>query len=166
MELLVVISIFLVISSVAIFNYGGFRSSVSLQNLTDDIALSIRKAQSFAIGARAVGGDFYGSYGIHFSSNPTAQSLTASNKSFLMFSVPFGSSDKRYVVGTGSCGDSTNKCIELFSITTADMIKTITINDNSQTLGSGEYLDVVFTRPDPRAYFCYRTAQESRRVEC
>jgi len=157
-ELLVVISIFLVITSTVLFNYGGFRSNISLQNLTDDIALAIRKSQSFAIGARGFGSTFSNSYGMHFSSNPSSANLTASNKSFLMFSAV--NTDKRYIVGTGVCGsnDGSNKCMELFNITSADMIKEISLNDGAQTLSNSDYLDIIFTRPDPRAFFCYRTS--------
>lgn len=155
-ELMVVISIFLVISGVAIFDYGGFRSTVSLQNITDDIALSIRKAQGFAIGARAISSDFYNSYGMHFSTNNSVDPLVASNKSFLMFWAT--QSNKKYVSGVGACGDNTNnKCLELFNITSADVIKEISINDHSIILPTGSYLDIIFTRPDPRASFCYRT---------
>jgi prepilin-type N-terminal cleavage/methylation domain-containing protein len=158
-ELMVVISIFLVISGVAIFDYGGFRSTVSLQNITDDIALSIRKAQGFAIGARAISSTFYNSYGMHFSNSSTQSNLVASNKSFLMFWFPSSATPpRRYILGTGICGDNTNnKCLELFNITSADIIKKISINDNSFTLPADSYLDIIFTRPDPRASFCYRT---------
>ena len=160
-ELIVVISIFLIITSVAIFNYGGFNSTVSLQNLTDDIALSIRKAQGFAIGARGVGESFDNSYGIHFSvdKNPEG-SLAGSNKSFLMFSVPTKDT-KQYTYTSGSnsdvCGDENNKqCIELFSIMTIDEIKNIkTYGSDVNSFEQGS-IDIVFTRPEPKAYFCYR----------
>ena len=157
-ELLVVIAIFLVITGSIMFDYNGFRSSVSLQNLTDDIALSIRKAQGFAIGARGVNNNFSNGYGVHFSINSSVGSLAASNKSFLMFKWdPSVSSTKKYIYNQiGNCGDSSsNNCIEAFGITTVDFIKGITIDVVSKV--SPAYLDIVFVRPDPRAYFCYRT---------
>lgn len=163
-ELLVVISIFLVISGVTIFEYGNFRSNVSLQNLTDDIALAIRKAQSFAIGARAVKvsgtPDFDNSFGVHFSINSLGTVMNGSNKSFLMFSVPPSASSKKYEYsGSADCGDISNDCIELFKINTADYIKEIIVDNSNKTSTTDPEgsLDIVFTRPDPRAYFCYRT---------
>lgn len=158
-EMMVVISIFLVITSVVIFNYESFYSTVSLQNLTDDIALSVRKAQSFAIGARGikdgVNTNFSNSYGVHFSSNNEVDPLIASNSSFMMFSSSVSS--KVYdTSGTGECGEDTNNCIEKFKITSQDMIKEILINDGAITLPIESYLDISFARPDPRAYFCYR----------
>ena len=153
-ELMVVLSIFFVITGALIFDYGSFRSTVSLQNLTDDVALAIRKAQSFAIGARGVNTDFDKSYGVHLSTSSTPGALIATSKSFLMFST--GISDKRYHLGTGVCGDvANNDCMELFTITGFDSVKEIWLGGEQK--GASTYLDIVFTRPDPRAYFCYRT---------
>ena len=46
-EFSVIISIFAVMASVALFNFNGFRSSVGLNNLAHDIGLTIRQAQVF-----------------------------------------------------------------------------------------------------------------------
>jgi len=153
-ELMVVISIFLVITSTVIFNYGSFKSNVSLQNLTDDIALAIRKAQSFAIGSRGINNVFSNSYGVHFSKNTDRVNLVANNKSFLMFSANTPTSG--YIVGSGSCGDPENKCIELFNIASNDTVKDILIDGSSISYTS--YLDIIFTRPNPRATFCLRSS--------
>lgn len=154
-ELMVVISIFVIITTITIFNYGDFRSSVSLQNLTDDIALSIRKAQGFAVGARGVetGTDvvFTNSYGMHFSINSNGTGLEGSDKSFVMFA----STDKVYDKTTGACGGVLNECIEVFNITSADKIEEIWLN-GTQKMPQNSSVDVIFTRPDTRASFCYR----------
>lgn len=169
-ELLVVISIFLVITGVTIFNYGDFRSNVSLQNLTDDIALSVRKAQSFAIGARSpnTSGGFDNSFGIHFSlDGESIDSLKGNIKSFLMFSISKSESDKKYVYnGSSSVCGVNNSCVELFKITTADYIKYIVLNNDINNPKSSGSLDVVFTRPDPRAYFCYRANTSNSLESC
>ncbi len=154
-ELMVTISIFLILSSIVIFDYSSFRSQVSLQNLTDNIALSIRKAQSFAIGARRAVGQsvvspFNNSYGIHFSTEgSTPGSLSGSRKSFLLFSVPSTSTKKSYSTSE-VCGTTGNQCLELFDISHADMIESITAIGFGGTITS---LDIVFTRPNPRAEF-------------
>jgi len=165
-ELLVVISIFMIITSVVIFNYSNFNSSVSLQNLTDDIALSIRKAQSFAIGARGVKDNtdqisFMKSYGMHFSSEENQEivdKVSGSSKSFVMFST-LSSDNKWYDRLNGDCGSSTTECIELFEILSVDKIKEIKAyaSDSSELpVNSGASIDIVFTRPSPRADFCYK----------
>ena len=46
-EFVVIISIFAIMASVALFNFAGFRSNVGLNNLAHDIALTIRQAQVF-----------------------------------------------------------------------------------------------------------------------
>ncbi len=173
-ELLVVISIFLVITGVTLLNYGDFRSNVSLQNLTDDIALAIRKAQSFAIGARSSdiretipSGliSFNKSFGIHFSLNETNSPMEGNNKSFLMFSVPSTSINKKYdYSGSNPCGDESNDCVELFNIGTADYVKHLII-DGEVKNNPNSSLDIVFTRPDPRAVFCFRNEPSDPCVE-
>lgn len=160
-ELMVVIGIFLLISGMVIFDYSSFRSNVSLQNLTDDIALSIRKAQGFAVGSRATSdSDFSNSYGVHFTINTNPPSvLDGSYKSFLMFYTP--STEKKYNVGTGNCGEIlNNECIEYFRIKSADVIKNIEIEGVPITDPEGS-IDIIFTRPDLRAYFCYRATLAS-----
>ena len=48
-ELIVVLSIFAVLSSVVIFNYGAFQDRVDIKNLASDIALKIVEAQKSSI---------------------------------------------------------------------------------------------------------------------
>ncbi|NVN97287.1 prepilin-type N-terminal cleavage/methylation domain-containing protein [Candidatus Nomurabacteria bacterium] len=167
-ELMVVIGIFMIISGVAIFNYGNFNSTISLQNLTDDIALSVRKAQSFAIGARGISDgvsevDFNKSYGVHFSKNtaPDTTKLESSSQSFLLFSTK---GDLDYDINSNlACGKINSECIEYFNIMTADSIKDIKITKDSveESIGATDTLDVVFTRPNPRAYFCHKSGSNS-----
>jgi prepilin-type N-terminal cleavage/methylation domain-containing protein len=163
-ELMVVIAIFLIITSVVIFDYGSFRSNVSLQNLTDDVALSVRKAQSFAIGVRGVNSNsgnfsFSDSYGMHFSIGKTPEGeFSGYNKSFLMFSSG-KSTEKKYDYDPTShvCDGVASTCMESFKITSLDIIKDIIIDGNS-SIGNGDSdssVDIVFTRPNPRAEFCY-----------
>ena len=78
-ELVVVMSIFAIISGIALFNFGSFSDSIALQNLAQDIALEIKQAQSDAITGRNTG-IFTGTcgaapcrpaYGVYFeTSNP------------------------------------------------------------------------------------------------
>lgn len=46
-EFVVIISIFAIMASVALFNFQGFRSNVAISNLSHDIALTLRQAQVF-----------------------------------------------------------------------------------------------------------------------
>lgn len=75
-ELIVVLSIFAIMSSIAIFNYGDFQANVDIKNLTSDIALQIVQAQKASLnGVIPPGGapstDWKPSYGVYFNlTNP------------------------------------------------------------------------------------------------
>jgi len=69
-ELIVVLSIFSVLSSVAIYNYGDFQSSVDIKNLASDIALQIVKAQKDSLSGllppQEIKTNWKPSYGVYF----------------------------------------------------------------------------------------------------
>lgn len=83
-ELIVVLSIFAIISTIVIINYNDSKSRASLHNLAEDIGLSIRRAQSRAIGIQVT--DIAGSeqskgYGIHFSTEQAIASAGSGGSS-------------------------------------------------------------------------------------
>lgn len=65
-ELIVVIGIIGVITSIALTSQGAFNKSLILSNTAYDIALSLRSAESFGIGSRAAGLADNTGYGLHF----------------------------------------------------------------------------------------------------
>jgi Tfp pilus assembly protein FimT len=156
-ELLVVISIFMVISSITIFSYSKFNSSLSIQNLSDDIALSVRKAQGYAIGVHGTSNVFNVGYGIHFTTNPTSNLYVGSNKSFVLFADI--NPNHQYNNSTSICGNptATDECLELLSIKSTDNISAIYINNGSNPIGATDTIDLLFNRPNPEPIFCYRT---------
>lgn len=167
LEMMVVVGIFVVISGVTVFNYGQFNSSMSTQNLVDDIALSVRKAQSYAIGVRGVNNLFIGGYGVRFSLNPlvSGEEYKSSNKSFVVF-AEMGSSEpnQRYDYGAyNGCGVPVvnNECLEILKILSSDEISSIKVfgagDSLKATLSTGDVLDILFYRPNPEPIFCYRS---------
>lgn len=158
-ELLVVLAIFLMVAGLTIFDYGKFRSNVSLQNLADDIALSVRRAQNYAIGVHSSGSTFSNGYGIHFSTaNPSLLDARAgSTKSFIIFSdLPPADRIYNYPMSTSNiCSVSTSvpgdECIDMLNISTSDIISAIC--PNSANCDDG-YADITFLRPDPDATIC------------
>ncbi|HMP67538.1 MAG TPA: type II secretion system protein [Candidatus Paceibacterota bacterium] len=88
LEMLLVIGIFGILTSVVIFNYGNFNKNVIMSNLAYEVALEIRQAQVFSLGTRASGdnsGDgvrdaFDTRYGVYFN---TGQS--GGDRSFVSF---------------------------------------------------------------------------------
>lgn len=158
-ELMVVISIFAILSSITIYNYNQFNSTLSIQNLADDIALTVRKAQGFAIGVRGYGGSFSRGYGIHFSANQNTEEYKGSNKSFVLFADTIENSKYDYNSGD-NCGELTagNECIEILSIKSADGINVIYYNekDEDHKIESNGTVDIIFNRPNPEPKFCVR----------
>jgi len=131
-ELIVVLSIFAVMSSIVLFNYGKFQAKVDIKNLANDIALKIVQAQKDAMSGKLPtdGSTFLvsPSYGVYFD-------LTTP-KSFIYFTN----------LDSGNFYD--------FS----DAWDTITITKNSIISGlevvgcpSINNLSIVFRRPDSSA---------------
>lgn len=70
-EMLVVISIFLIMTGVILANFPAFRDKAALDLLAQEIATTIRQAQVYGIGTREAGTEFT-SYGIYFDLNDTS----------------------------------------------------------------------------------------------
>ncbi len=82
-ELIVVLSIFAVLSSVAIFNYGSFQAKVDIKNLANDIALKFVQAQRSSLNGlwnSSAAVDWKPSYGVLFDTT-----TPASQKQFIYF---------------------------------------------------------------------------------
>jgi prepilin-type N-terminal cleavage/methylation domain-containing protein len=166
-EMAVVLSIFAIISSLVIFNYSDFRSSVSLDNLSQDIALSVRRAQSYATSVQGSNdinaGLVFPGYGMHFSTT-AGPAFSGGPKSFIFFADlaggPISSGLPVYDESntTRSCGYSTltagNECIEEVAINSTDFISELCAYVGT-TSSCGGTLDIVFTRPQPDASICY-----------
>lgn len=133
-EFIVILIIFSIMASVALFNFNGFRNETSLTNLAHDLALTIRQAQVFGISAtQSTGGS--STRGIFFEYD----SGNAFTKSFVIFS-------------------DTGITQKLFDASDA-VIDTITINSTDRVTGiedqNGNFinrdLSITFTRPYPEA---------------
>jgi prepilin-type N-terminal cleavage/methylation domain-containing protein len=153
-ELMVCLSIFIIVTGLTIFDYGSFRSNVSIQNLATDISLAIRKAQGYAIGALGKDQDFERPFGIHFSVNKNTPSVEGSYKSFVLFT----DLDDKGFYDIPSNGICEGECVEVFNIESNDVIEEIhyyTNGGDDYTLDMGSNsLDILFKRPNPDGIFC------------
>lgn len=161
--MIVVVGIISLISSVLIFNYSDFRTNVSIRNLTQDIALSLRKAQTYATSVQSLGdgssSEDFPSYGMSFSPSQTqGAEFIPYNKKFVLFAdIPV--SNQKYDSTGVLCGtpSATDECVEAISITTPDKIVAIcTDSTGAEVCSSTGLLDVTFQRPSPDAIICYR----------
>lgn len=163
-ELLVALVIFSIITGIVLFNYGDFNASLTMQNLADDIALTVRRAQSYAIGVRGREGSFQVGYGVHFgvtSYDPTKRDADdvlyqGSNKSFILYKDDFTDTEHHYI-SKDSCGGETS-CLEMLYIKSSDYISGIGVKISG--VGDVEYLgdenpsgvSIFFRRPSPEPY--------------
>ncbi len=165
-ELIVVIGIFSVVSSVLIFNYSDFSTNVSVRNLSQEVALSVRKAQTYATSVRGIDNSVtstrdYPAYGVSFSLDATSGPFEPNKKSFILFAdipeSPDAAPNKRYE-SDGSCGTPGvgAECIESFSIETFDSIVEV-CTDATGCIKTGSF-DITFRRPTPDAIICYKLA--------
>lgn len=147
-ELIVVVAIITIITSVVLVNNGKYGGSVLLQNLAYDIALSIRQAQVYGISVRGFNsGDFSAGYGMHFSIDDKIhyELFADKNGNGLFNSSLVPSEDENvlpspYVIGRG------------YSI-----VKLCApAGTNSSGCNSVRQLDVMYKRPEPDAHISAR----------
>lgn len=174
-ELIVVISIVAIISSIVALNYSTFKSASSLENVSQDIALTIRKAQTSAIGVKGVqvktfiSGKItqFPSFGVSFYlPNNSGLEILGDEKSFIFF-ADLGlkdENDKKYNYTDSVCDENNlakgNECLDKIKITTSDKIHQLCYlmsgGYNCYSKDESPRLDIVFSRPYPEAsfYFC------------
>ncbi|QQR49932.1 type II secretion system protein [Candidatus Nomurabacteria bacterium] len=154
-ELIVVLSIVGAISSTVLFQFGSFSSNVTLQNLAQDIALIIKKAQTNAISGSLSSGFIAGqapSYGVNFDT-------TSGNQNKFNYFRDIGT------VGitpdgilNGNCnnpGASGNECLGVTTIQSSDTIVSLCDGGGKCTYKN---LSVTFSRPFPDPTFRTKTA--------
>ena len=154
-ELIVVLSIFSILSTVVVFNYNAFQAKIDLKNLASDIALQIVQAQKSStagmlpsIAQQAlISASWKPSYGVYFNTSGTVKG--ASTKNFMYFSDLNGDSYFNY-------SDCTGECISKYTITKPDTISSVSV------VGSGTCpqitdLTVVFKRTQSGAIFSTTT---------
>lgn len=168
-ELMVVLGIVALVSSVLLFNYSDFSTNISIRNLSQEVALAIRKSQTYATSVQGVslsGGDrSYPSYGIVFSLEANSSPYLPTSKRFISFAdIPAtGESlpNKIYDSAGSECGNVAymSECLESISITSADTLFAIE-TDATGRISSGT-VSITFRRPSPDAIICFIPSGES-----
>lgn len=174
-ELIVVISIFALISTVVLFNFGDFSTSLSLQNVSQDIALKIAEAQRSAISGKGniilvntpTTPDYAPTYGVLLATANAVSSVTSNfyspGKEFISFiDLPdYADVDGNEIYDIGqtpgqfqtTCldvvgtGNYNTECLDRSIINTGDRISDICIEENC---GYND-VTILFRRPFPDA---------------
>ncbi|MBU0611913.1 type II secretion system GspH family protein [Patescibacteria group bacterium] len=147
-ELIVVLSIFSIMSAVVLFNYGKFQSKVDINNLANDIALKIVQAQKDAMSGKLpvqtpLVNQWKPSYGIYFD-------LTTSS-SFIYFT----DLDNLKSYDSSSCTppitSESGECLDEIRITKGNKVSELRVFYQDGTSDPKNDLTLTFTRPNSGA---------------
>lgn len=164
-ELIVVLGIVAVVSAVLVFNYSSFRTTVTLRSLSQQIALSVRKAQTYATSVRGIEGlsqstTAFPAYGIAFSIDPASgpdETAEPSSSRFVLFAdvTDGGVINSLYDRGD-DCGspEDGSECVESFGITTPDRVVRLETENGLNVEPIDGEVDIIFNRPAPDASIC------------
>jgi prepilin-type N-terminal cleavage/methylation domain-containing protein len=159
-ELLVVLAIFIIITTVVLFNQNKFSSDISISNVAYDVALQIRQAQVYGILVKEgeiQSDDFNSAYGIHFS--------RATDNSGVLQMFSDEDDDFQYdagadlEVGPVRRPAEENKIIDVCSYDLNGNNKSC-FSSNNDTVDS---LDIVFKRPEPAAIITHQSSGSENR---
>ncbi|KKP85723.1 hypothetical protein A3B84_00385 [Candidatus Nomurabacteria bacterium RIFCSPHIGHO2_02_FULL_35_13] len=148
-ELIVVLSIFSVMTSVILFNYNAFQAKVDIKVLANDIAIKIVEAQKSALSGKlslrthGAISDWKPSYGVYFD-----LSTSDSKKKFVYFTD--SNQDKDYAPSCPGVDNTEDECIDEITITKNNFISDFTVfyENDSSAVSLNNDLTITFTRPD------------------
>lgn len=164
-EFVVILAIFSIMAGVALFNFSGFDSNISLTNLAHDIALSIRQAQVYGISATeslAIQGDNFSSKtrGVYFKyDNQGEAQIGEFSKTFKVFVDTDG--DKMLK------NESETAIIDSITVASRDRITGIELEKDGNRSQASTDVHITFTRPKPDASIIVsnsRTLYDSARI--
>ncbi len=144
-ELIVVIAIFALITSIALFNQGKLNSTLLVTNLAYEVALAVRESQTYGVGVRSDGtsGNFEGGYGISFDITRPTEILFFTDK------------DKNHLADAGEIvsrliiqNQRGNKIVALCRGTAGTTCSSV--GGSPHQVG---ILNIIFRRPNPEAIF-------------
>jgi len=152
-EIVVVMAIFMTISSVVVVSQRRFGGNLLITNLAYDVALTMRQAQVYGISVRKVKGiddsieQFNRSYGIHFDSNKGYYILFADADDNKTYNTASNSN-------TGCLGSPTTglpECVSFFKIEQGNFIKQFCGEADCYVSPTSviDRLEILFHRPEP-----------------
>jgi len=158
-ELIVVIAIFTIITSIALFDQGNLNSNVLLTNIAYETALAVREAQVYGLGVQNSGdptNGFLGDYGAHYdttSIESSRQIIVYANGTNSLTRGYYAGEEKYIYEFTNQRG---NKIAYLCLGPLTDSGGTPHACDPTDAVGVGiikPSMDIVFKRPEPGPVF-------------
>jgi len=160
-EMLVVLAIIFILAGTSLVNYNQFGKEIDLENMTYNVALTIRTAQSFGINRRddlSTSFDEPSPYGVYFTTSLISPPPGLSSESFMVFidnkngNLP-GSNNIFDNSGTGGAcvSNSADECIEIFTMNKLVYISSLCAGDNAANCTERDELHITYKRPNPDA---------------
>jgi len=170
-EIMVVVAIVVIISIIAVYQFSSSNKISHIRTTADDMALNIRKAQSYALAVKSTSSflrPYQNGYGVHFETGLNSNPQDANQNSYIIFTdyelaIGPGGWDRAYLkssaIGTpcGSPSQNDNECLEKINMPAGDKITTIEVcytTSGTTSCSSVSSMDIVFLRPNLDAYFC------------
>lgn len=158
--MMVSISIFVLITTIGIVNYRKFGNDIFITNLGYDIALSVRKAQSYGINvkeAKGLASGFTYAYGIHFARNNNQNSNQYTL--FVDATDELGGGPNLHYDGKVILLDGVviDESVEVFNLLKQSKITglCVTVGNSAPDCDVGA-IDITFLRPNPNARIVYK----------
>ena len=155
-ELIVVIGIFAAMTGIILFNFSGFNTNITLQNLANQIALQIKSAQTDAITGKA--SYFFTGFcgvdpntGINLSCKPSygVYFKVSDHSKFKYFADK--NNDKQLIDTLCNSTGVGTECLSEVEINTSDIINKICLDTSN--CSTSLPLNITFKRPFPDANF-------------
>lgn len=143
-ELMVVLAIFAIVTSITLVKQPRFNSKISLDLLTHNVSLVYRQAQSFALGTKSFtsqSSSFFPGYGIFV--------RTSDPRSLILFA----DTDSNRQCDAPECGTTGTEFVEKFSLPQSGpvQIKAVSARDSFGTQVNKDSITVVYRSPKPEA---------------
>ncbi|MFA6353354.1 MAG: type II secretion system protein [Candidatus Paceibacterota bacterium] len=160
-ELIVVLGIFAVLSSVSIFNYGAFQDKVDIKSMANDIALKFVEAQRSSLNGVLPNVTYLDTwtpgYGVYFNLTTDPTALDADDIAFNKKFVYFVDLDNNYEYFGTTPNCTVMECLDKIIITKNNFIANIEKCDDADcnTLPKQSITSIAtaFMRPDSGAHF-------------
>jgi prepilin-type N-terminal cleavage/methylation domain-containing protein len=145
-EMVAVLGIFTLMTSIVLFNYTKFRSDTILTNMAYEVALSIREAQVYGVSARGVtvngDTDFSRAYGIYFPAINTPQ--------YILFADSNDSTPDFKFTGSDCINDGGDTCVLPYTMQRNIQITALDFVESANgSCDDTERLSILFKRPNP-----------------
>lgn len=134
-EMIIVISIFVIISTIMLADFPGFSQRVALERTAQEIALSFREAETEAlsVGEAAFGTGIFPGFGVHFS--------ISSPREYILFAD----------LNNNNVYDGVSEEVDHFFIEKSPQIVGLCVDVETSPPGNCSItrVDIVYLRPDP-----------------